>query len=137
MRFLKSYSSHFPKEFFTSIEKNEKYAEIILSAYHPIHVGVTSYVLSLLEDYIWRCEENKNLFYFLKSYAKQEKYTYYLQPFAETLDTTDNILMVYYHLKFINEILVATVNEKQKESLKDEMMNVKYGVIVENIKAKL
>ena len=53
------------------------------------------------------------------------------------MDTTDNILMVYYHLKFINEILVATVNEKQKESLKDEMMNVKYGIIVENIKARL
>ena len=29
------------------------------------------------------------------------------------------------------------MNEKQRESLKEEMMNVKYGFIVEKIKAKL
>ena len=50
----------------------------------------------------------------MKEYAKQENYDDFLFPFADTLKNTDNILMVYYNLKFINEILGATVDEKER-----------------------
>jgi hypothetical protein len=58
---------------------------MIIQAYHPINVGVTAYVLSLLEDYMWRTEDTKSIFDVLKDYAKQENYENYLQPFSETL----------------------------------------------------
>lgn len=38
--------------------------------------------------------------------------------------------MVYYHLKFINELLGATVDEEEREALREEMINVKYSIVI-------
>ena len=73
----------------------------------------------------------------LKEYCKKESNNYFLQHFSETLENTNNILMVYYNLKFINELLVATVDESERETLREEMINVKYSIIIENIKGRL
>ena len=82
LRFLKSFSSHYPKEFYSTIDSIENYGNMIIQAYHPINVGVTAYVLSLLEDYMWRTEDTKSIFDVLKDYAKQENYENYLQPLS-------------------------------------------------------
>jgi hypothetical protein len=37
-----------------------------------------------------------------------------LDPFAETVYETDNILMCCYTLRFINEMLISIVDEEEK-----------------------
>lgn len=66
LRFLKSFSTQHPKEFYCNVEHLEEYGNIIMDAFHPICTPVTAYCLSLLEDYIWRAEDCKDIFTILK-----------------------------------------------------------------------
>lgn len=110
LRFLKSFSSHYPKEFYTDIENRDDYGNIIMDTFHPVCTPVAAYCLSLLEDYIWRAEESKTVFTVLKEYAAKESYSSFLSPFVETLETSSNVLTVFYILKFVNELMGATVS---------------------------
>ena len=48
LRFLKSYSSRYPKEFYINIEEREDYGNIIMETFHPVCTPVSAYSLSLL-----------------------------------------------------------------------------------------
>lgn len=48
LRFLKGYSSHYPKEFYSHIDGREDYGNILMDTFHPVCTPVTAYCLSLL-----------------------------------------------------------------------------------------
>lgn len=47
----------------------------------------------------------------LKLYKEENKHSSLLEPFAETIYNTDNILMCCYSLRFINETLISIVDD--------------------------
>jgi hypothetical protein len=77
------------------------YLDTIIKAYHPINVAVSAYALSLFEDYVWKAEDGQNIIQVLKRTTPTKDQSF-LQRFANTIDNSNNILMVYYNLKFIN-----------------------------------
>ena len=50
---------------------------------------------------------------------------------------SDNILMVFYNLKFVNELIAAVIDEDQKASFQSALIDVKYELVIEDIKSKL
>ena len=45
--------------------------------------------------------------------------------------------MVYYNLKFINELMAAVIEEDMKQKLKESLSTVKYGLILDSVKLRL
>ena len=45
--------------------------------------------------------------------------------------------MIFYILKFVNEVMGATVSEKDRIILREEMANTKYSFIIEQVKLRL
>lgn len=45
--------------------------------------------------------------------------------------------MVYYNMKFINELIASVIEDDKKDLLKQNLNFVKYGYILDGIKAKL
>ena len=113
MKFLKMFSDRYPKDYKEHIAKLPNYLNTIIKAYHPINVAVTAYSLSLFEDYLWKVEDEASVIKALKE-TRDTKEDSFLQRFADTLGNTDNILMVYYNIKFINELIAAVIQEDPK-----------------------
>jgi hypothetical protein len=114
LKFLKSLSDHSPKEYFTTIAGIRDYAIILLRAYHPVNIAVTAYVMLMLQDYSWKVENSLTLMESLKLFKEENGHASVLEPFAETIYNTDNILVCYYSLRFINEILISIVDDEEK-----------------------
>ena len=78
-----------------------------------MNAAVTAYVLSLLEEYVWKVDDGESIIEVLKKTTEQPKKSHdkisYLQRFVDIIDTSDNILMVYYNMKFINEMIAAVI----------------------------
>jgi hypothetical protein len=87
---------------------------ILFRAFHPINVAVTAYVLLMLIDYSWKAEESCPIIDVLEKFKLENNSNSLLQPFAECIYETDNILMCYYNLKFINQLLASIVDDDGK-----------------------
>jgi len=79
--------------------------------FHPINIAITAFVLELLTDYIWRTEDSEQALEQLRSCRKDFEDGWSLKMFTETLINTNNILMVYYVLRFMNELLASFVED--------------------------
>ena len=45
--------------------------------------------------------------------------------------------MCFYNLRFINEILISIIDEEEKNEFEDELRNIRYEWLIEDIKSKL
>ena len=88
------------------------YALVLLRAYHPVNIAVTAYVLLMLQDYGWKVENSITVMESLKLFKEENRHSSLLEPFAETIYNTDNILMCCYSLRFVNEILISIVDDE-------------------------
>lgn len=86
---------------------------IILRNFHPVNIAISAYVLELLTDYIWRTDDSERALEQLKSVRRVAEGEWSLIIFTETLINTNNILMVFYVLKFINELLASFVDDEE------------------------
>lgn len=73
----------------------------------------------------------------LKLFKEESKNSSILDPFAETIYHTDNILMCCYSLRFINEALISIVDDQEKEEFETELASIRYELLIEDIKNKL
>lgn len=89
------------------------YPIILLRAYHPVNISVTAYVLLMLQDYSWKVE-SASILATLRRFQEEGGYASFLQPFAETIFDTNNILMCYYNLRFVNEVLISIVDDTER-----------------------
>ena len=48
LKFLKFYSSHYPREYYAYAEDREDYGNILIDAVHPVCTPVTAYSLNLM-----------------------------------------------------------------------------------------
>lgn len=108
---LKSLSDHNPKEYFQVVGGMGDYTAILLRAYHPVNVAVTAYVLMMLQDYSWKVENGVSIIETLREFQKESGLKSFLDPFVETIYETSNILMCFYNLRFINEMLISIVDD--------------------------
>ena len=137
LKFLKSVSEHCAKEYFGAVGEIEDYTLILLRGFHPVNVAVTAYVLMMLQDYAWKVENSRTLFESLNLYKEECKHSSVLEPFVEAIYETDNILMCYYNMRFINEVLISMVDDSEKASFEEELRVQKYELLIEDIKGKL
>lgn len=86
---------------------------------------------------MWRAEEGDHIVKILESFRLDQNHESFLSPFADTINESDNILMVYYNMKFINELIASVIEEDKKDLLKQNLNFVKYGYVLDGIKAKL
>jgi hypothetical protein len=77
-----------------------------------------------------RASTSKNILTVLKSHANQEHCSNFLSPFAETLEISSNIIMVFYILKFVNALLARTMKLTDSAMVKEEIANIKYNSII-------
>lgn len=102
LKMLKSLSDHNPKEYFQVVSKLPEYTIILMRAYHPVNVAVTAYVLLMLQDYNWKVENGVSMLETLRAYQAENQLKSFLDPFVEAIYETNNILMCFYNLRFIN-----------------------------------
>lgn len=113
------------------------YTSSILKNFHPINIGISSLVLELLTDYIWRTEDSEQVVAQMQLYRSEFGYTWALQAFLETLAHSNNIVMVFYLLRFINELLASFINEEQTLKIKRELRHNRYEIILQTIKSRI
>jgi len=70
--------------------------------FHPVNITITAFVLELLTDFIWRTEDSEQMLEQLSNCRKDFEDGWSLKIFTDTLINTNNILMVYYLLRFMN-----------------------------------
>lgn len=99
--------------FAEAVQKVPNYVVIILRNFHPVNIAISAYVLELLTDYIWRTDDSERALEQLKSVRRVAEGEWSLIIFTETLINTNNILMVFYVLKFINELLASFVDDEE------------------------
>lgn len=136
LKFLKSLCDHNPKEYFQVVATIPDYPIILLRAYHPVNVSVTAYVLLMLQDYSWKVE-SASILATLRRFQEEGGWGSFLQPFAETIFETNNILMCYYNLRFVNEVLISIVDDTEKEEFLQELHTQRYDMLIEDVKTKL
>lgn len=60
-----------------------------------------------------------------------------LKVFTDTLINTNNILMVYYILRFMNELLASFVEDDKLLKFKRELRQNRYEIILDTIKSRI
>lgn len=137
LKFLKSLSDHNSKEYFAAVAEVPDYARILLRAYHPVNVAVTAYVLMMLQDYAWKVEESVSVVEAMEAWKEETGAKSMLEAFAQCIYETDNILMCCYNLRFINEILISIVDDEEKARFEENLREIRYELLIEDIKSKL
>lgn len=54
-------------------------------------------------------------------YRKFHSYSWTMEPFTDTLISTNNIMMVYHILKFINEFMGSMIEDDKIVKFKQEL----------------
>lgn len=60
-----------------------------------------------------------------------------MQIFTETLVNTNNILMVFHLVRFINELLASFVEDDKMMKFKRELKQNRYEIILETVRARI
>lgn len=113
------------------------YISSVLRNFHPVNIAISALVLELLTDFIWRTEDSEQVVAQLQLYRSEFGYTWPLQIFLETLANSNNLLMVFYLLRFINELLASFISEDQMRQLKKELKQNRYEIILESVKNRI
>jgi hypothetical protein len=112
------------------------YPLILLRGYHSVNVSVTAYVLMMLQDYSWKVESG-SILQTLQRFQGECGLKSFLDPFVETIYETNNILMCYYNMRFINELLISIVDDNEKAVFEQELHMQRYELLIEDVKTKL
>jgi hypothetical protein len=73
----------------------------------------------------------------MKNYQAENELKSFLDPFVETIYETNNILMCFYNLRFINEMIISIVDENDKGVFEAELHLQRYELLIEDVKNKL
>jgi len=113
------------------------YLASIMRNFHPINIAITAFVLELLTDFIWRTEDSEQALEQLRNCRKDFEDGWSLKVFTDTLINTNNILMVYYLLRFMNELLASFVDNDKLLKFKRELRQNRYEIILETVKSRI
>jgi hypothetical protein len=82
---------------------------------------ISKYVLQLLNDYTWKCEDGqKNVIQALTNYKNEFNRRTRLEPFIDILTNSKNIIILESTLGFINALIESPDDEEKRALIRSE-----------------